>query len=76
MYSVSVDMAMSERERTVEKALRRLTPTFVKKLNAKDIRHELYGREQLTWMEYERIGTYTYCCLSRFVYTSIYGIMY
>lgn len=41
-----------------ERALRRLTPTFMRKLSP-DVRHELYGREQLTWMEYERIGRWT-----------------
>ena len=48
-------MSRTEREKALEKAMRRLTPVFMRKLSA-DIRHELYGRDQLTWMEYERIG--------------------
>ena len=46
----------SEKEKALEKAMRRLTPVFMRKLSP-DVRHELYGRDQLTWMEYERIGT-------------------
>ena len=46
----------SEKEKALEKAIRRLTPVFMRKLSP-DVRHELYGRDQLTWMEYERIGT-------------------
>ena len=57
-YLVPSAMAVSDQEKVVRKALQRLTPTFVKKLHAKDVRHELYGREQLTWMEYESIGRY------------------
>ena len=49
---------MSDREKVVEKALRRLTSVFIRKLNGFDIRHDLYGKEQLTWMENERIGLY------------------
>lgn len=48
-------MSSSEREKALDRAMRRLTPTFMRKLSP-DVRHELYGREQLTWMEYERIG--------------------
>ena len=47
---------MDPRERAFEKALRQLTPVFQRKLAAKDVRHDLYGKEQLTWSEYERIG--------------------
>ena len=48
-------MSLSEREKAAEKAMRRLTPTLMKKLSA-DVRHELYGRDMLTWHEQERIG--------------------
>lgn len=47
---------MDPREKQFDKALRQLTPVFQRKLAAKDVRHDLYGREQLTWNEYERIG--------------------
>ena len=47
---------MDPREKEFEKALRQLTPVFQTKLAAKDVRHDLYGKEQLTWNEYERIG--------------------
>lgn len=47
---------MDPREKEFEKALRKLTPVFQRKLAAKDVRHDLYGKEQLTWNEYERIG--------------------
>lgn len=49
-------MTTTDRERTVERAMRRLTPAFHKHMNAKDVRHELYARDQLTWVENERIG--------------------
>ncbi len=48
-------MSLTEREKTAEKALRRLTPSLMKGLSP-DIRHELYGRDMLTWNEKERIG--------------------
>ena len=48
-------MSSSEKEKALDKAMRRLAPVFMRKLNP-DVRHELYGRDQLTWMEYERIG--------------------
>ena len=45
-----------EKEKAVELAMRRLTPEFVRRLDAESLRHALYGREQLTWTEYEQIG--------------------
>lgn len=57
-------MSLTEREKKAEKALRRLTPTFMRKLSA-DIRHELYGRDMLTWSEKERIGEFSSCVLAR-----------
>ena len=47
---------MAGREQKFLRALAQLTPVFQRQLPAKDIRHDLYGREQLTWNEYERIG--------------------
>ena len=44
------------RAKEFDRALRTLTPVFQRKLAAKDVRHDLYGKEQLTWNEYERIG--------------------
>ena len=49
-------MATTDRERTVERALRRLTPQFMKLMDPELVRHTLYGRELLTWVEYESIG--------------------
>ena len=45
----------TEREKAADKALKRLTPTFMRMLSA-DVRHELYGRDMLTWHEKEKIG--------------------
>ena len=47
-------MALSQREKDAETALRRLTPVFDKWLSP-DVRVELYGRDMLTWHENERI---------------------
>ena len=50
------DKEMDPRRAEFDVALRKLTPVFQRQLAAKDVRHELYGRDQLTWNEYERIG--------------------
>ncbi|CAI8040687.1 Caspase-3 [Geodia barretti] len=47
---------MDPRQKEFDAALRKLTPVFQRQLAAKDVRHDLYGRDQLTWNEYERIG--------------------
>ena len=47
---------MDPREKQFDKALRQLTAVFQRRVPAKDIRHDLYAREMLTWNEYERIG--------------------
>ena len=47
---------MDPRRSEFDVALRKLTPVFQRQLAARDIRHDLYGRDQLTWNEYERIG--------------------
>ena len=47
---------MDSRQKEFDVALRKLTPVFQRQLAAKDVRHDLYGRDQLTWNEYERIG--------------------
>lgn len=44
-----------ELELRAEGAHRRLTPTFMRKLSP-DLRHELYGRELLSWHENEKIA--------------------
>ena len=44
------------REKEFTKAMRQLTPIFVRKLPAKDVAHDLYGTNQLTLTEYELIG--------------------
>ena len=52
----TLKMATTDRERAVEKALRRLTPQFMKLMDPELVRHTLYGRELLTWVEYQSIG--------------------
>ena len=47
-----------ELEERAEGAHRRLTPTFMRKLSP-DLRHELYGRELLSWHENEKIGMWS-----------------
>ncbi len=48
-------MSYSDREKAAEKALRKLTPALMRGLSA-NVRHELYGRDMLTWNEKEKIG--------------------
>ena len=48
-------MAFTDREKLAEKALKRLYPFLIKNLNP-DVRHELYARDMLSWMEQQTIG--------------------
>lgn len=45
------------REKAAQKALKRLHPVLMRMLSP-DVRHELYGRDMLTWNEKERIETF------------------
>ena len=64
---------MTDRGKEKDRALQKLTPVLIRRLSAQDVKHDLYGKGQLTWAELDRIGTYagggrdlmTYVCLSR-----------
>ena len=47
-------------DRSVEKneALRKLHAVLIRKLSAQDLKHDLYGKGQLTSAEMDRIGTW------------------
>ena len=48
-------MAFTERERAHQKAFKRLYPVLMRMLSP-DVRHDLYGRDMLTWTEKQRAG--------------------
>lgn len=48
---------MATKEKVVEDALRKLTPTLMRKLNPQEVSMDLYGRAMLTFVEYEQIRT-------------------
>lgn len=48
-------MSFTDWEKAAEKALKRLYPFLIKKLNP-DVRNELYARDMLTWQEQQLIG--------------------
>ena len=58
-------MALTDREKAAEKALKHLYPFLIKNLHP-DVRNELYARDMLTWHEQQTIGklfNVFICCL-------------
>ena len=52
---------MADRDKEKSEALRRLHAVLIRKLSAQDIKHDLYGKGQLTSAEMDRIGTGMMC---------------
>ena len=43
-------------DKAKDKALQVLYPLLIRRLSAQDIKHDLYGKGQLTWAEMDKIG--------------------
>lgn len=46
----------TDRSKEKEQALRKLHSVLIKRLDGQAIKHDLYGKGQLTWSELDRIG--------------------